>query len=105
MNIDKKWIFVSSMLDIVKDNYDSINEISEILKINPESVFHNHVHTLCESIVKMSKFILDDKYDFIEWYVHECDFGRKPKEAGCDGSMIIIDSYEKLREVMEAVCK
>lgn len=53
----------------------------------------------------MSKFILDDKYDFIEWYVHECDFGRKPKEAGCDGSMIIIDSYEKLREVMEAVCK
>lgn len=41
-----------------------------------------------------------DKGQWVSWFVYECDFGNKPMSAYIDEKEIVVDSAEKLYEVV-----
>ena len=55
-------------------------------------------------MIEALSLLVDDEFDNISWFVHECDFGRNPQLAGCNGDMRSIDSVEKLRRLVDVEC-
>ena len=45
--------------------------------------------------------MLNDDKEAVEWYVHECDYGRKGMEAGTKDNMKIIRTVDDLRWLVE----
>lgn len=48
--------------------------------------------------------LLDDDFKNLDWFASECDFGRKPMEAGKSGDMRRIATFDDLLWLIE-VCK
>jgi hypothetical protein len=51
--------------------------------------------------VKIASIAIGDKYEWVSWYVYENDFGKKQFEAGIEGNMKKICSWNDLLDVIE----
>lgn len=105
MSDDEKWVFIEKSIEDLKNQYDIFSDIIRTIKIEPESPLCEIVYRTGQALVDSLSIIANDTNEFIDWYVNECDFGRKAKEAGCKDKMILIDNVKKLREVIGLVCK
>lgn len=105
MDKKEKWDFIEKSIENLKDQYDAFGSITRAIRIEPESSLCEAVYRTGQALVDSLSIIAEDDCAFIDWYVNECDFGRKPKEAGCKNKMILVDNIEKLKTVIELVCK
>lgn len=102
MTSDEKWYYVSGVLTDLQKQSDRLNDATEGLMIAPESPLLD-VQAGTESMLIASlSLIMGDDYGWISWFVYECDYGRSPMEAGEEGEMKLIDTHEKLRELIRA---
>ena len=105
MDIDEKWIYVERVLEFLQELHGKVSLAAHDVMLEPESPLIQPFFAVAGELAKAMAIIVDDKGEWIDWYVNECDFGRCPKEAGCEGNMQIIDDLEKLRQVIELDCE
>ena len=98
------WFFVSGMLADMEIQSDIVSDATEGLLISPESPLIEPQYKTMQNLITALALIADDYDDSLNWFVHECDFGRKPKEAGCENNMKLIDSHDRLRWLIELDC-
>lgn len=51
--------------------------------------------------IKIASVAIGDKYEWVSWYVYENDLGKKKFEAGRDGNMKPVCSWDDLLDVIE----
>jgi len=59
-------------------------------------------YNLYDGFIEMLSEIVDDKNEWIDYYVFECDFGRKPMQVEIFGEKIKLDSLEKLWRIIKS---
>jgi len=86
----------------MQEQSDRLEKATDGLLIAPESpLLDVQYRTEGALLDALSLLINDDFEKNLHWYVYECDYGRMPMEAGPTGDMRLIDSYEKLRWLIE----
>ena len=98
---ENKWGFVSRVLLSMEGRSDKLAKETDGLLVSPESPLLEPQARNEESLVEALSLLIDDDFDSLGWFVYECDYGRKPKEAGKDVDMRLIDSHERLRWLIE----
>ena len=53
-------------------------------------------------VLDVLKEYIGDTFDVISWFVYECDYGRSPAKGVVNGEVTLIDSYDKLRRLVES---
>lgn len=102
MTDDEKWLFVGETLEKLKSYADRHEAAFRAVMLPPESPLVEpffYVHGL---IVTSLERLVDDRYQSIDWFVSECDFGRSPKQAGCNGESRLIRNVDDLRWFVES---
>ena len=56
---------------------------------------------LLDSYINLLQNMFNDKNSWISHFVYECDLGRKPKKIKIDEESILLDSYEKLYDLLK----
>jgi len=98
---DDKWRYIGHSLTALQQQYDRHQEATEKLMLCPESPLVDPLYQVGERLLEALSLLIDDNFNNLTWYVYECDFGRKAKEAGARGDMRKIDSLERLRWLVE----
>lgn len=78
-----------------------IDPVTECLGLSVESPIHQAVWTLQDAYTKAVGKLVGDHAEWLSWYAHENDFGRKKREAGVNGDDRPIKSLEDLIWVIE----
>lgn len=82
MDIEQAWKFVENSLSELEKQYEIIRSAARCIDLNPESPLTSPMYVVSEHLIKALEHLVDDKESTIDWYVHECDFGKKQMEAG-----------------------
>ena len=101
---DESWQHVADALDRMRDQSDRFDTAVDGLMIAPESPLREPMGRLEQLVIEGLGRLVGDDFDSIAWYVYDCDYGRKPKEAGCPDDMRLIDSVQRLRWLVELRC-
>ena len=99
---ERDWLQIVRTLKELDAQEQKFNETLEPLMIAPESPVRFALEKTAELAVAALETIAGDDFNSIGWFVYECDFGRKPKQAGFDGNLQLIDSYDKLRWLLDS---
>lgn len=78
-----------------------IDPITEVLGLSVESPIHQAVWSLQDAYTKAVGKLVGDGGDWLDWYAHENDFGRKHMEAGPKDATRHISTLADLVWVME----
>jgi len=70
--------------------------------IAPESPLIDAQWRIATVLIDALSMLIDDESEFISWFVFECDYGRKAKEAGFNENIQLINSHEKLRWLIDS---
>lgn len=101
---EETWLFVSKILIDMQIQSDKLIKATERLLIAPESPLIEPHYVVEGNLIKVIERLIGDDFDNISWFVYECDYGRKPLEAGCKNDMRSIDSIENIRWLIEQDC-
>lgn len=102
-DIDAKWVFVEDCLQSLCKRYDIVNELSSAIMLSIESPLLESLFMTGQDLIKALSLMVDDRGEWIDWFVNENDFGRRGMEAGQGKDMRVIDNYINLRWVIELV--
>lgn len=98
---EETWKFIEETLEKLKENEEYFIQIIDVIDVNPESnlveSFYKNVDLIIDSLSKL----INDKENWLEFFVFHCDFGRNKMEAGFKDEIKKIDSFEKLRWIIE----
>ena len=98
---DDDWTHITETLTSMRAHCDRHEAALDGLMIAPESPLYQTYWKIEGLLLASLGRIADDDFDSLIWYVYECDYGRKPKEAGQFDDMRLIDSYDRLRWLIE----
>lgn len=98
---DDTWELVSAMLTTLDQESTALAAALAPLMIAPESPLREHFYRLADALTAACGALVGDHAEDIDYFVFECDYGRKPKEAGSYGDMRLIDSLDRLRWLIE----
>ena len=106
---DEKWQTIVFILDKLHETFNEIYKLCDELNISPESKFFSIHNNTIENVINLIVYYIDENEveyikSTIDWFIYECDFGRNPNEAGCKDNLKLIDSYDKLRWLLELNC-
>lgn len=101
---DNVWKFVVDKLNTLQKQHDILISVTDKLSICPESPLLSVQQIVEEALLDTLSLLIEDKTEYLHWYVYECDYGRSPMEAGCDGNMQVIDCTDKLRWAIQIHC-
>jgi hypothetical protein len=105
MTIDDKWNYVAGTLITMRNETDKLEAAIDAVKIDHESLLVTPCDVLQDCLIDALGLLIDNCFDSLEWFIYECDYGRKPKEAGVEGNMRSIKTMEDLRWLMELQVK
>lgn len=83
-------------LETLKEQSDKYNEMAKYIGLTPESDISNPIYTLIDSYVDVLKHLYEDNLEWIDYFIWECDWGKRPGEVSINGEELILDSYDKL---------
>jgi len=98
---DEEWILVSRSLRNMQEQKGTHDAASGLLMIPADAPLVEPFWNVCDTLLTALSQIAGDDSEWLELFVWDCDFGRKPQEAGIEGDMQLIDSYEQLRWLLE----
>lgn len=79
-----------------------IDPLTEALGLHAESPIHQAVWTLQDAYTKAVSKLVGDQGNWLDWFAHENDFGRRAMEAGPTNNMRPISDIDDLIWVMES---
>lgn len=98
-NLDEKW-------DFVKEALHSLDVVSQAQVVACDTI--NHEGAFMQSAYKVEGFLVealaklvDDKGDWLYWFVYENHFGEKALEVGSGNDMKQIKTLDDLRALIE----
>jgi len=98
---DTKWEYISGVLISMRDRSDAMNKLMDAFDINPESALFKYFYEAHDDLISAMSLMVDDGKEAIEWYIYECDYGRKSMTAGVKENMKIIRTIDDLRWLVE----
>ena len=103
MTPDQKWEYVELVLVNLQGHAENLRETVRDVKIAPESVLCTSFDYVEASLLETLSLLVDDDFNFITWYVYDCDYGMSPKEAGPKDNIRMIETLVDLRWLVESV--
>ena len=104
MSDDDKWHYIIGVLLNLQNQQIRLNKATNQLLISPESSLIEPFFEISDDLILTLSLLINDKSEYISWYVLECDFGNNPHKAGCEDNMRLIDDFYKLRWLIELDC-
>ena len=98
---DDDWTHITDTLTSMRVHCGRHEAVLDGLMIAPESPLYQTYWKIEGLLLASLGRIADDIFNSLSWYVYECDYGRKPKEAGQVDDWRRIDSYDRLRWLIE----
>lgn len=86
-------------LRTLSDAWDKLEEATSLPADGPlgEALFR-----LTDHYTAQVSLLLNDEHEWLPYYQYHCDFGRNPAKVTVDGREILLDSLEKLEELIRA---
>ena len=72
-------------------------------KSESKEEFRFYFPTGADNIIELLSILMDDKYELIDYWIYELEFGARAKEADCkdkDGNIIPLDTIEDLWDLL-----
>lgn len=101
MTKTEKLALLAEWADEIQKAEAVIAPISEVLGLSVECPIHTAMWALQAAYTKAVGKLVGDPAEWLSWYAHENDFGRKAYEAGVKGDMRPIKDLDDLLWVME----
>ena len=98
---EKNWEFTTKTLKELMKQSDRLLKAANAVKLAPESPLVEAYAIVEDQLIKTLAWLIDDQYENLAWYAYECDYGRDPKKAGYAEAIQLIDSFDKLRWLIE----
>ncbi len=83
-------------LNIIQEQYEKYNEMANYIGLFPESEMSKPLYTLMENYVELLSDVYDDNLEWIDYFIWECDWGKRPGEVNIYGEDVTLDSIEML---------
>lgn len=91
-------------IQLMSELQDKIDDAKHIFnKSETKEEFHFYFPTGADNIIELLSILMNDKYEWIDYWIYELDFGAKANEADCkdkDGNVIPLDTIEDLWNVL-----
>lgn len=98
---NENWELITKTLTKTREQNDRLEQATKGLMLSPESpLLESQAITEC-SLINVLAHIVGDAFDTLNWFVYECDYGRRALKAGRNDDMRLIDSYDQLRWLLE----
>lgn len=81
----------------------ALNPVISLLKLEPESPVCEAVWGLQRALIDTTAGLVGDQGDWLDWYAHENEMGRKGYEAGWPGAEREIKTLDDLLWLIEGV--
>lgn len=78
----------------------SMDDLVDLLKC-PDAPLYEHVMKLLDAYTILVSQKVGDQYDWLGYYLCDCNLGNSPMEVLIDDERIILDSLEKLAYIIE----
>jgi len=96
MNNDEKLSLLKEWEKTGKNLEEFYDNLNEIMGVAIESPLFDSIFTAYSKYTKTLSRLLDDEYDFLDWYYLENKFGEGGLTAGNESESRVIDSVENL---------
>lgn len=96
-------VFEKHMRDII-NRWRWEDEFHAICRKCPDKSFNMFIPSMISNLVNLLEYILDDKDEWISYFVYELDCGRRYKEGSvtnADGSLIPLVTIEDLWAILQ----
>ena len=100
---DEVWDSVVKLLVSLDEHRRVFDSATDQLMISPESPLQEPFYGVTDDLITACSDLTGDRFDSLSWWVYENDFGRNGMDAGADGDIRKIMSYEDLRWLLEVV--
>ena len=89
-------------MSTLKINMEKVDTFAKALeKFCDTNIIFSINYDIYESYMDLLSQQMNDKSEFIDWYIYETNWGEKKMSAGYDGEETIIDTYEKLYNLIK----
>ena len=96
----QEWKLVEKGLDKIKRVFDIIDNINDIFECT-DSEFTASIYSLIDDYISLLQEQVDDQDHFIEYYIYDCEFGKKPLEVIINNEKRIIKTPDDLKWAIE----
>ena len=100
---DEVWASVVKFLINIDEGQKVFDSATDQLMISPESPLKEPFYSVTDDLIAACSDLAGDHFDSLSWWVYENDHGRNGMDAGADGDIRKIMSYEDLRWLLEVV--
>jgi len=99
--LDKKWQLIKELMEEMRERSEKTSELCKTLSLDFESPLVTPIFEAEDATIRAISMLLGDQLETLDWFVYECDYGRKEMEAGKGDDMRKICTYEDLRWLIE----
>lgn len=102
MRINKE-IAKEEILKLVdlEESYEKLLEsVSSIFSFCPESPFLEIYGRMIDNQIRLVSKLMEDKYEYLSWFIFENDLGKKSFEVSWDDKKIPVTDIDTLLEVI-----
>ncbi len=96
-----KWEYIAGVLIDMRERSEAMRKLMSSLQVDSESPLYEPFCQSEDDLVTTLAMMVDDSFDAINWYIYECDYGRKPKKAGVKGNKRVIKNIDDLRWLVD----
>jgi len=99
---DRTWEFVAKTLDLLKTMNAELDVVMKAVGLEYESPLIKSPNDFGMSMIAAMSELIGDRYNMLEWYALDCDYGDRPKKAGwTDENVRLISTTDDLRKLLE----
>lgn len=99
---DKTWEYVVATLKDSRKRNEVFDEFCRVVGTYDAPWGEAFWYSFDHLVDAMGKLVNDVEDSWLCYYIYDCDWGDKPMEVRIDGEVIMLDSWDKLRYILEA---
>jgi hypothetical protein len=82
----------------------TLDDFNRMVSGSPESPLHDAIWTVFDRYTEALSLIVGDNEEWLGWFRHECDFGRKPREMSfSDGEKLMVVGVGDLIDAIDTL--
>jgi hypothetical protein len=100
MNKEEMLVIVKEWEEAIASLEDNVQSYIELTYAAIDSPLFESVYRIANNYTTQLGHRIGGNEEWLFWYMFDCEMGNKPMEAGCDGNTVLVDSVEKLVDVI-----